>query len=282
MKRARIDTEGRRTERGFTLIELLVVIAIVAVLIGILVPALGAARHSARTARCAVNLRQVLIGWQLYAGDHGDAAMPASDLVPGSTAVHATYWWGRVDGGSGAVVYEPGFLVPYLAREPGERSAYECPAQPWGSYRAQPINAAPPGAPTSTYGYNGYALTPRATPGWNATIGYRPWKRLGDVDRPADLFVFADAMLPVTPIRNTALLDPPKLYDGAGGWSINNFPTTAFRHGAGKGAAVAGRADGSARAAAAHPEWLVHPGARVGSVGTENDPHYVQDGKRWD
>src|SRR5687768_3434207 len=61
--------------RGFTLLELLIVIGVIGVLLGLLLPAVGRARESARRASCLSNLRQVHQSFLLFAGDH-DGQVP--------------------------------------------------------------------------------------------------------------------------------------------------------------------------------------------------------------
>jgi prepilin-type N-terminal cleavage/methylation domain-containing protein/prepilin-type processing-associated H-X9-DG protein len=75
--------------KGFTLIELLVVIAIIALLMAILIPALGAAKKQATMARCLTNHRNLLTGWIMYA-DENDGLLMCNGAC-------YDYWQGRYD-----------------------------------------------------------------------------------------------------------------------------------------------------------------------------------------
>ncbi len=79
-------TKSRPTRRaesaGFTLIELLVVISIIALLIGILLPALGAARETGRKIACASNVRQETLAVLAYASDNRDHFPLAASYAP--------------------------------------------------------------------------------------------------------------------------------------------------------------------------------------------------------
>src|SRR5947207_2672352 len=108
----------RASRRGFTLIELLVVIAIIAVLIGLLLPAIQKVRESASRLKCQNNLKQIGLALQLYESANG--------RFPPAYLTTNPYANGTVDGiryGDDNRNGPPGWawgtlLLPYLEQDP--------------------------------------------------------------------------------------------------------------------------------------------------------------------
>ncbi len=78
LPRRQLNATGKRQVEGFTLIELLVVISIIALLIALLLPALGSAREAARTVKCVGNVRQINVGSKMYGMENRDYFAPTS------------------------------------------------------------------------------------------------------------------------------------------------------------------------------------------------------------
>ena len=74
------------SRQGFSLIELLVVVAVIAILAGLLLPALSQVRRQARRSQCINNQRQLLLTWHLYNGDNREHGAALVRLIQGIAA----------------------------------------------------------------------------------------------------------------------------------------------------------------------------------------------------
>jgi len=106
---------------AFTLIELLVVIAVIAVLIGILLPSLAAARDTAQTVACLSNMRQLGVANLLYAEDHDGGTMPVGTVPTDRNGGNQINWAYTFRNGQRV---GPGLLMDYMGNA---TKIVECP-----------------------------------------------------------------------------------------------------------------------------------------------------------
>jgi prepilin-type N-terminal cleavage/methylation domain-containing protein/prepilin-type processing-associated H-X9-DG protein len=127
-------------QKGFTLVELLVVIGIIAVLIGILLPALSRARESANRTACMSNMRQIATGWLMYAQENRGALVfaetadytdptnwPAVGPTFAETDKYQVGWVIDVDG-SPTKNLPSGVRAGYLWKYCKAANLYRCPS----------------------------------------------------------------------------------------------------------------------------------------------------------
>jgi prepilin-type N-terminal cleavage/methylation domain-containing protein/prepilin-type processing-associated H-X9-DG protein len=116
---------GSAYRQGFTLIELLVVISIIALLVGILLPALGAARRTAQNAQCLSNQRQVGIAIASYAVNNDDYITPWRSFDPPLPKTHAA--WSATGAFIGDWLWTSTIVVGGYG---AERDMFKCPSFP--------------------------------------------------------------------------------------------------------------------------------------------------------
>jgi len=129
---------NRRTGAAFTLVELLVVIGIIAILIGIIVPALNKAREQSMRLKCLSNIRQLAVVTQMYVNDNKQM-LPFATWGESQQFSNAAQGWLFTPPPGGAITADPkwvetGTYWPYLKN----REVYRCPAH---STLDRPTNA---------------------------------------------------------------------------------------------------------------------------------------------
>jgi prepilin-type N-terminal cleavage/methylation domain-containing protein len=214
--------------RAFTLLELLLVIGIIAMLSALLLPVLAKAKQDARKITCQNNLRQLQLGWKIYADDHNDnlprtaAGLDAGKTIENPCWVAGTMWLDYDAGqdltestNTGLLIGEKYGAYGSIGGYVKNAAVYRCPAD------RSTVNflgmVVPRARSVSINGYMG---------GKGPEAGFRKFIRCQDIIEPgpSDAWVFMDE-------REDSINDGLFAIDAGARYAIVDYPSLSHNSG---------------------------------------------------